>query len=356
MRGVKGAISVHVRRTHPGGRRPRRDAVARPARGAQRHGPRLLARPCRVAAAEVARRDDVRVLVVAARGPHFSVGLDLKEFGDAGAARERLAAPRPTPRATTGSATAGVGERDRQPRRPGDRRGARLLHRRRRRPHHRVRRPAVLFATRCSRCARPRSRSSRTSGPSSGCRGSSASGHVAELAYTGKDIDASRAAAIGLVNASAAATPMSVYEAATALAREIAANSPLAVRGTKAVLAANERTTVEEGLDFVARGTRCISKQRPARGDHRVHRAPPARLHRRLAAPEPPAAPVAARLLVELTAPLLDQLGRDGVDDVAAPGRAVHGGPRWAPTSGAAFDRFWTSVPWTQPTSARRRS
>ena len=45
---------------------------------------------------------------------------------------------------------------------------------------------------------------------------------------------------------------MSVYEAATALAREIAANSPLAVRGTKAVLAANERLSVEEGLDFVA--------------------------------------------------------------------------------------------------------
>ena len=39
----------------------------------------------------------------------------------------------------------------------------------------------------------------------------------------------------------------------TRLAHEIAANSPLAVRGTKAVLAANEGRSVDEGLDFVAR-------------------------------------------------------------------------------------------------------
>jgi enoyl-CoA hydratase len=44
-----------------------------------------------------------------------------------------------------------------------------------------------------------------------------------------------------------------VLAAAYDLAREIAANSPVAVRGTKAVLAANDGRTVEEGLDFVAR-------------------------------------------------------------------------------------------------------
>ena len=44
-----------------------------------------------------------------------------------------------------------------------------------------------------------------------------------------------------------------VLAAATQLAEEIAANSPIAVRGTKAVLAANDGRTVEEGLDFVAR-------------------------------------------------------------------------------------------------------
>jgi len=36
------------------------------------------------------------------------------------------------------------------------------------------------------------------------------------------------------------------------VAAEIAANSPLAVQGTKAVLAANEGRTVAEGLDYVA--------------------------------------------------------------------------------------------------------
>ena len=40
--------------------------------------------------------------------------------------------------------------------------------------------------------------------------------------------------------------------AARALADEIAANSPLAVQGTKAILAANDGRTVAEGLDYVA--------------------------------------------------------------------------------------------------------
>ena len=44
-----------------------------------------------------------------------------------------------------------------------------------------------------------------------------------------------------------------VHAAALSLAREIASNSPMAVRGTKAVLGANEGRTVDEGLDFVAR-------------------------------------------------------------------------------------------------------
>ena len=76
-------------------------------------------------------------------------------------------------------------------------------------------------------------------------------GHVAELAYTGKDIDAARAAAIGLVN-HVSADPDAVLADAREMAREIAANSPLAVQGTKAVLAAGETQSVAEGLDYVA--------------------------------------------------------------------------------------------------------
>ena len=76
-------------------------------------------------------------------------------------------------------------------------------------------------------------------------------GHLAELAYTGKDISAERAREIGLVN-DLAPDVAGVHQAAQTLALEIAANSPLAVQGTKAVLTANEGRTVAEGLDYVA--------------------------------------------------------------------------------------------------------
>lgn len=76
-------------------------------------------------------------------------------------------------------------------------------------------------------------------------------GHLAELAFTGKDISAERAKEIGLVN-DVATDAEGVLKAAQALAAEIAANSPIAVQGTKAVLAANEGRTVAEGLDYVA--------------------------------------------------------------------------------------------------------
>jgi enoyl-CoA hydratase len=77
-------------------------------------------------------------------------------------------------------------------------------------------------------------------------------GHVAELAFTGKDIDAARAAEIDLVNSVQGESAEDVLGAAYELAEEIAANSPLAVRGTKAVLAANEGRTVDESLEYVA--------------------------------------------------------------------------------------------------------
>ena len=77
-------------------------------------------------------------------------------------------------------------------------------------------------------------------------------GHVAELALTGKDIDADRAATIGLVNHVVDGGAGGALALAREIAAEIAANSPLAVEGTKAVLAANDGRTVSEGLDFVA--------------------------------------------------------------------------------------------------------
>ncbi len=76
-------------------------------------------------------------------------------------------------------------------------------------------------------------------------------GHVAELAFTGKDITAARAEAIGLVN-HVSADAATVVTDAQAMGAEIAANPPLAVQGTKAVLAACEDRSVSEGLDYVA--------------------------------------------------------------------------------------------------------
>jgi enoyl-CoA hydratase len=77
-------------------------------------------------------------------------------------------------------------------------------------------------------------------------------GHAAELAFTGRDFDAAHAESIGLVNDVYPGGAQGVLEAAQLLAGQIAANSPLAVQGTKAVLAANDGRTVDEGLQFVA--------------------------------------------------------------------------------------------------------
>ena len=76
-------------------------------------------------------------------------------------------------------------------------------------------------------------------------------GHVAELVYTGKDVDAAFAERIGLVNhvyADAAAA----LSGAQALASEIAANSPLAVEGAKAVLSEVHRAQVDQAQRYVA--------------------------------------------------------------------------------------------------------
>ena len=76
-------------------------------------------------------------------------------------------------------------------------------------------------------------------------------GHAAELILTGVDIDAGRAREIGLVN-SVHADAEATIAAAVGLAEAIAANSPLAVRGAKHVVRANDGRTVGEALEYVA--------------------------------------------------------------------------------------------------------
>jgi len=206
------------------------------------------------AAAALAANDAVRVVVVAAKGPHFTVGLDLKEFG--------------------GGFLGGGGEGSKASA------NARTYHAVREMQHSvtslaqlevpvvaaihgycigggvdlitacdvRLASSDAVFSVRETKVAIVADLGTLQRLP----RIVSA-GHVAELALTGKDVDATRAASIGLVNSIHGHGAEDVLESAYELAREIAANSPIAVRGTKAVLAANDGRTVEEGLDFVAR-------------------------------------------------------------------------------------------------------
>jgi enoyl-CoA hydratase len=76
-------------------------------------------------------------------------------------------------------------------------------------------------------------------------------GHLRELAFTGKDIDAERALRIGLVN-DVLQTDEAALAAAVALAEEMAHNSPLAVQGTKEALRMTARHGEEVGLRYVA--------------------------------------------------------------------------------------------------------
>ncbi len=76
-------------------------------------------------------------------------------------------------------------------------------------------------------------------------------GHLAEMAFTAEDIVASRAKEIGLVN-DVYPDREDTLSAARELADKIAANSPLAVQGAKAVMSRHETAQIAEGLDYVA--------------------------------------------------------------------------------------------------------
>lgn len=72
-----------------------------------------------------------------------------------------------------------------------------------------------------------------------------------ELALTGRDVDAARALALGLVG-EVAADRDGAWAAAERLAREIAGNAPLVVRGVKQVLDYGAGKSVADGLEYVA--------------------------------------------------------------------------------------------------------
>lgn len=82
-------------------------------------------------------------------------------------------------------------------------------------------------------------------------RGIIGEGQLRELALTGKDITAERAERIGLVN-DVHPDLEALMAAALAMAAEMAANSPLAVAGTKAVLNEGREEGIARGLRHVA--------------------------------------------------------------------------------------------------------
>lgn len=76
-------------------------------------------------------------------------------------------------------------------------------------------------------------------------------GSLADIVYTGRDFEADEALAMGLITA-IEDDHAAVVRKATDTAHRIAANSPLAVQGAKAVLRAGEGRSVAENLDHIA--------------------------------------------------------------------------------------------------------
>jgi len=196
--------------------------------------------------------DDVRAVVIAAKGPAFTVGLDLKTMGSAvagdggggtsEAARRKTAlrgikrlqasvnavadCPKPVIAAVHGYCIGG---------------GIDLICA----CDIRLASADAVFSVRETKIAIVADLGTLQRLP-----GIVTKGHVAELAYTGKDISAERASEIGLVN-QVLSDADACQKAAHEMAVEVASNSPLAVQGTKAVLKASEGRSVEEGLDYV---------------------------------------------------------------------------------------------------------
>jgi len=203
--------------------------------------------------AELSEDPEVRAVVIAARGPHFTVGLDLKAFGaqfaggGGGGGSEALRrtrqmkmikrmqgsitavadCPKPVIAAVQGYCIGG---------------GVDLITA----CDIRLAAKDALFTVRETKIAIVADVGTLQRLPRI-----VTAGHVAELAFTGKDITAARAKEIGLVN-DVHPDHDATVAAARAMAEEIADNSPLTVQGVKAVLRAGEGRSVAEGLDYVA--------------------------------------------------------------------------------------------------------
>ena len=76
-------------------------------------------------------------------------------------------------------------------------------------------------------------------------------GIARELAYTGRQFSAAEAREIGLVNR-VFETPAALLDGVMKIAADIAAKSPLAIRGTKEMLLYARDHSVADGLNYIA--------------------------------------------------------------------------------------------------------
>ena len=76
-------------------------------------------------------------------------------------------------------------------------------------------------------------------------------GMMRELAFTGRSIDGEEARQLGLVNRTYA-DQQALLDGVFAIAREIAAKSPVAVRGTKEMIRYMRDHRVDDGLEYIA--------------------------------------------------------------------------------------------------------
>jgi enoyl-CoA hydratase len=208
------------------------------------------------AMAELSADEAVRAVVVAARGPHFTVGLDLGSLGSLGSVDGEPPAPAPSAARIASRTHADVLRLQRSISSVAEcpkpvvaavhgyciGGGVDLISA----CDIRVASADALFSVRETKIAIVADLGSLARLPML-----IGMGHVAELAYTGKDIDAGRAERIGLVNEICENAEAAVA-AAQRIGGEIAANSPLAVQGTKAVLARLHQQQVAENLAYVA--------------------------------------------------------------------------------------------------------
>jgi enoyl-CoA hydratase len=76
-------------------------------------------------------------------------------------------------------------------------------------------------------------------------------GMARELAYTGRKVDGEEARQVGLVNR-CFETPEALQAGVMEIARNIAAKSPLAIRGCKEMITYGRDHTVADGLNYIA--------------------------------------------------------------------------------------------------------